>query len=81
MRNAHAGFSWTLLLLAFGGLNLLAGCSSLPSAGPSAEEIVKRGHDAIGGVEVVSITPAVNSVLSRRRADSFIKSFGPKSEV
>ena len=76
MRNAHAGLTWTIPLLAFGGLSLLAGCSNLPSAGPTATQIVQTAHDASGRPEVVSITPAVNAVLSRRRADSLLKSFG-----
>ena len=76
MRNAQAGLTWTIPILAFGCLSLLAGCSTLPSAGPTATQIVQRTHDASGGLEVVSITPAVNAVLSRRRADSLLKSFG-----
>lgn len=59
------------------GLAPLAGCSTLPSAGPSVDEIVKNSHEVSGGgFELVTITPAVNSVLSRRKPDSFVRSFG-----
>ena len=76
MQSAHAILSWKLPIAAFCCLSLLAGCSSLPSAGPSADEMIQRSHDERGGFEIVSITPAVNAALSRRRADSFLKSFG-----
>ena len=58
-------------------MGLLTGCSSLPSAGPSVEEIVRQAHAVDGaGFDLVPITPAVNAVLARRRADSFINNFG-----
>ncbi len=67
----------SLAVVLLGSFGLLTGCSSLPSAGPSAEDIVQQANGADGGgFELVTITPYVNEVLTKRRADSFIKSFG-----
>ncbi len=75
MRTERASLIWRLPTLAF--LGLLAGCSALPSAGPSVGEIVQDSRDASGGgFELVTISPGVNAILSRRKADSFVKSFG-----
>ena len=77
MQFERAKFLLRLPAVAFCGFGLLAGCSALPTAGPSAEEIVQRSYDASGGgFELVAVTPAVNAVLARRKADSFTKSFG-----
>ena len=76
MQNQIVRFILRFLVPAFCSVVLLAGCSSLPSAGPTTDEIIQRSKDVNGGVELVSITPSVNAVLSRRRADSFIKTFG-----
>ncbi len=58
-------------------LGVLTGCSSLPSAGPSVDDIVRQSALISGaGFELISITPNVNSVLAKRKADSFINSFG-----
>jgi polysaccharide export outer membrane protein len=76
MRKPFFGFMLRFLPTAFCSLVLLAGCSSLPSSGPTTDEIIQRSKGVNGGVELVSITPSVNAVLSRRRADSFIKTFG-----
>ena len=76
MQNQIIRFILRFLVPAFCSVVLLAGCSSLPSAGPTTDEIIQRSKDVNGGVELVSITPSVNAVLSRRRADSFIKTFG-----
>lgn len=63
-----------IVLCSFG---FLAGCAKLPSAGPSVEDIVRQSSTAAGaGFELVAITPRVNSVLAKRRADSFINNFG-----
>ena len=76
MPNQIACFVLRFLVPAFCSLVLLAGCSSLPSAGPTTDEIIQRSKSVNGGVDLVSITPSVNAVLFRRRADSFIKTFG-----
>ena len=60
--------------LAICSLCILTGCASLPSAGPSFEDIVCQS--SVAGFDLVSITPAVNAVLAKRRADSFINHFG-----
>jgi len=77
MQDVRTGFGAKLPILAFGCLGLLLGCSALPSAGPSVDEMVQQSQAVAGaGFELVTITPAVNSVLSKRRSDSFIKNFG-----
>ena len=66
-----------LRVLALCGLGLLSGCSALPSAGPSTDDIVQQANAANGaGFELVPITPFVNSVLATRKADSFLSTFG-----
>ena len=61
-------------------LGVLTGCSSLPSAGPSVDDIERQSAAAGGaGFELIAITPTVNSVLAKRKADSFINSFGDYS--
>lgn len=76
MHSQIFGLILRFLVPAFCSVVLLTGCSSLPSAGPTTDEIIQRSKSVEGGVEIVSITPSVNAVLSRRRADSFIKTFG-----
>ncbi len=54
---------------------LLASCSTLPSAGPSADDIVSQGN-SIARYDVVDITPAAVDILSNRRPDASLSGFG-----
>jgi polysaccharide biosynthesis/export protein len=58
----------------------LAGCSSLPNSGPSANDIASQqvGGDQIQRYLVVDITPATVEALKRRRSGSFSTAFGDR---
>jgi len=65
------------VIVAFFAVACLAGCSSLPTAGPSSEDVQAQavGVDQVR-YELVDINNQVLDVLARRGADSLRSSFG-----
>jgi len=66
------------VIVAFVAVACLAGCSSLPTAGPSSEDVQAQASAADQHVryELVDINNQVLDALSRRGADSLRSSFG-----
>jgi polysaccharide export outer membrane protein len=62
-------------VLAFSAL--LSGCASLPSSGPSADDVVQQSTTAgVQNYAVLDVTPEVIDILSARQADNLLASFG-----
>ncbi|WP_244491311.1 polysaccharide biosynthesis/export family protein [Bosea sp. Root381] len=63
--------------MAAAGLAFLTGCSALPSAGPTADEVTSQASaEEFQRYAVLDITPAVNAVLQRRPPENMLANFG-----
>ncbi len=64
------------LIFVAAGLTGLAGCSALPTSGPTAEDVVEQSTGAEQQrYALVDITPEVANILGKRVPDSFLASF------
>ncbi|MCW2272600.1 sugar transporter [Rhodoblastus acidophilus] len=62
------------IFLTLAAAGLLASCSTLPTSGPSAQNVVSE-ESSFARYDVVDISPAVVDILARRRPDASLSGF------